>query len=99
VAKSSKRPNIREYSNGYRPVHHQKSISQFQEKHGSVPRVEERRLAEKRNASFLFNLAMPKFSICLTVVDRCDKMKIVVVWRRNRNITRPCLKNKSCTKE
>ena len=41
VAKSSKRPNIREYSNGCRLVHHQKSISQFQEKHGSVPRVED----------------------------------------------------------
>jgi hypothetical protein len=37
VAKSSKRPNIREYSNGCRLVHHQKSISQFREKDGSAP--------------------------------------------------------------
>ena len=45
VAKSSKRPNIREYSNGYRPVHHQKSISQFSEKDGLVPCAEDGRLA------------------------------------------------------
>ena len=32
VAKPSKRPNIREYSNCCRLVHHQKSISQFREK-------------------------------------------------------------------
>ena len=31
-------------------------------------------LAEKRNASFLFNLGVLKFLICLTVVGRCDKM-------------------------
>ena len=39
VAKSSKRPNIREYSNGCRLVHHQKSISKFRDKYGSVPCV------------------------------------------------------------
>ena len=37
VAKSSKRPNIREYSNCRRLVHHQKSISKFLEKDGLVP--------------------------------------------------------------
>ena len=41
VAKSFKRPNIREYSNCCRPVHHQKSISQFREKDGSVPCAED----------------------------------------------------------
>ena len=75
MAKSSKRPNIREYSNGYRPVHHQKSISQFQEKDGLVPCAEERRLSEKRNASFLFNLVvLPNIDDCLTVIDMRDKM-------------------------
>ena len=58
VAKSSKRPNIREYSNCRRLVHHQKSISKFREKDGSVPCAEDGELAEKRNASFLFNLAV-----------------------------------------
>ena len=68
-------PNIREYSNGYRPVHHQKSISQFQEKDGLVPCAEERRLSEKRNASFLFNLVvLPNIDDCLTVIDMRDKM-------------------------
>ncbi|MBQ1581581.1 MAG: hypothetical protein II107_03810, partial [Prevotella sp.] len=42
VAKSSKRPNVREYSNCSRWVHHQKSIIDFREKYGSVPRVEDR---------------------------------------------------------
>ena len=41
VAKSSKRPNIREYSNCCRLVHHQKSISRFREKDGSVPCAED----------------------------------------------------------
>ena len=48
VVKSSKRPNIREYSNGCRLVHHQKSISQFPEKDGSVPCAEDGGLAEKK---------------------------------------------------
>ena len=60
VAKSSKRPNIREYSNGCRLVHHQKSISEFREKDGSVPCAEDGGLAEKRNASFLLNLVVCK---------------------------------------
>ena len=58
VAKSSKRPNIREYSNCCRLVHHQKSISQFPEKDGSVPCAEDGKMAEKINASFLFNLVV-----------------------------------------
>ena len=41
VAKSSKCPNIREYSNCCRPVHHQKSISKFSEKDGLVPCAED----------------------------------------------------------
>ena len=41
VAKSSKRPNIREYSNCCRLVHHQKSIIEFREKYGSVPCAED----------------------------------------------------------
>ena len=41
VAKSSKCPIIREYFNCCRLVHHQKSISQFREKGGSAPRVED----------------------------------------------------------
>ena len=41
VAKSSKRPNIREYFNCHRLVHHQKSISEFREKDGLVPCAEE----------------------------------------------------------
>ena len=75
VAKSSKRPNIREYSNCSRLVHHQKSISNFPEKDGLVPRVEDGRLAGKRNASFLFNLAvLHNTDDCLTVIDMRDKM-------------------------
>ena len=65
VAKSSKSPNIGEYSNGCRLVHHQKSISKFPEKDGSVPCAVDGELAEKRNASFLFNLVVylkPGFS-------------------------------------
>ena len=58
VAKSSKCPNIREYSNDCRLVHHQKSISQFPEKDGSVPCAEDGKMAEKINASFLFNLVV-----------------------------------------
>ena len=58
VAKSSKCPNIREYSNCCRLVHHQKSISQFPEKDGSVPCAEDGKMAEKINASFLFNLVV-----------------------------------------
>ena len=41
VAKFSKCPNIREYSNCCRLVHHQKSISQIREKDGSVPCAED----------------------------------------------------------
>ena len=60
VAKSSKSPNIGEYSNGFRLVHHQKSISKFREKDGLVPCAEDGKLAQKRNASFLFNLVVCK---------------------------------------
>ena len=74
VAKSSKRPNIREYSNDCCLVHHQKSISQFPEKDGLVPCAEDGKLAEKRNASFLFNLVVCKQMIYLTVVVGCDRM-------------------------
>ena len=49
MAKSSKRPNIREYSNCCRPVHHQKSISQFREKDGSVPCAEDGGLVGKNS--------------------------------------------------
>ena len=41
MAKSSKRPNIREYLGCCRLVHHQKSISKFLEKDGSVPCAED----------------------------------------------------------
>ena len=58
VAKSSKRPNIREYSNGCRLVHHQKSIRKFREKYGFVPCAVDGRLVGKRNESFLFNLVV-----------------------------------------
>ena len=58
VAKFSKCPNIRDYSNCCRLVHHQKSISQFPEKDGSVPCAEDGKMAEKINASFLFNLVV-----------------------------------------
>ena len=60
VAKSYKRPNIREYSNCRRLVHHQKSISQFREKGRSCTVCPGWGLAEKRNASFLFNLVVCK---------------------------------------
>ena len=52
-------------TNGCRLVHHQKSISKFPEKDGSVPCAVDGELAEKRNASFLFNLVVylkPGFS-------------------------------------
>ena len=60
VAKSSKCPIIREYFNCCRLVHHQKSISKFREKDGLVPCAEDGWLAEKTNASFLFNLVVFK---------------------------------------
>ena len=63
VAKSSKRPNIREYSNCCRLVHHQKSISQFREKNGSVPRVEDR--DRRRKEMHLF---------CSTLVGRLGSL-------------------------
>ena len=92
MAKSSKRPNIREYSNCCRLVHHQKSISQFRGKDGSVPCAEDGKLAEKRNASFLFNLAVLIFLIavlifliCLTVVVGCDRMGLALVGKMIKN--------------
>ena len=53
VAKFFKCPNIREYSNCRRLVHHQKSISEFREKHGSVPCAEERSDGEKKCIYFV----------------------------------------------
>ena len=52
-------------------------------------RVPRRGLTEKRNAFFLFNLVvLIKTDVCLTVVSRCDKIKValVLVWRINRNL-------------
>ena len=87
MAKSSKRPNIREYSNGYRLIHHQNSISKFREKDGLVPCAEDGEHAGKTNTSFLFNLVeLKKQMICLTVVGWCDKMKVMLVWRINLHL-------------
>ena len=38
-------------------------------------------LAGKRNASFLFNLGVLKFLICLTVGYWCDKIRLSLVWK------------------
>ena len=69
VAKSSKCPNIREYSNCDRLLHHQKSISQFREKYGSVPCAEDRDWRRKEMHLFCSTLVGVKRKTCLTVVD------------------------------
>ena len=42
-------------------------------------------LAEKRNASFLFNLAVLIFLICLTVVVGRDRMGLTLVGKIIKN--------------
>ncbi len=85
VAKSSKCPNIREYSNCDRLVHHQKSISKFREKDGSVPCVEDGDWRRKEMHLFCSTLVCVKKMIFLTVVVGCDRMEVALVWRINKS--------------
>ena len=87
VAKSSKRPNIREYSNCRRLVHHQKSISEIPEKDGSVPCAEDGDWRRKEMHLFCSTLLCMKRMICLTAADGCDKMGFVSeLFSVNRNL-------------
>ena len=85
VAKFSKCPNIREYSNGYRPVHHQKSISQFPEKDGLAPCAEDGDWRRKEMHLFCSTLLCVKQKICLTVVVGRDRMGLTLVGKIIKN--------------
>ena len=85
MAKFSKRPIIREYSNCCRPVHHQKSISEFWEKDGSVPCAEDGNRRGKEMHLFCSTLLCVKQKICLTVVVGRDRMGLTLVGKIIKN--------------
>ena len=85
MAKSSKRPNIREYLGCFRLVYHQKSISEFREKDGSVPCAEDGDWRRKEMHLFCSTLLCVKQKICLTVVVGRDRMGLTLVGKIIKN--------------